>query len=153
MKIILSILFSLVSAFAYSQADAKFIAFDHTGEMEKGFTTVIFSNKDLKAVKKHPFLKYKTVVFFYKIDNGLFAALIEKLSNDKHVIISDEEYWGVFMASVEQKGKTIYYTNRTFDDARQTVAGILAYLRSRNDTGAFIKNFEAIAEEIEYRSK
>ena len=153
MKIIVAILFSLLSAYSYSQADAKFIAFEHTGEMDKGFTTVILSNKDLKAVKNHPFLKYKTVIFFYKIDNGLFAALIDKLSGDKNVIISDEERLGVFMATAAQKGKVVYYTNRTFDDAKKTLANIIAFLKSRKDTRVFIDKFETISEEINYRSK
>jgi hypothetical protein len=153
MKIILVTLISLLSACSYSQSDAKIIAFEHTGDMDKAGTTVILSNKDFKAVKNHDILKHKVLIFFYKIDNGLFAALIDKLTNDKNVKITSEEESGVFMATAEQKGKIVYFTNKTFDDAKKTITDMIAFLKSRKDTGVFIEKFEFISEELDYRSK
>ncbi|OQP38670.1 hypothetical protein A4H97_18300 [Niastella yeongjuensis] len=153
MKIVSTILIFLIGVCAYAQSDVKFIAFEHTGEMDHAMTTVILSNKDFKVVKNHKFLKYKDPTLFYKIDNGLFAALIDKLSNDKNVKITYEEELGVFMTTVEQKGKIAYYTNYTFDDAKKTIAGIIAFLKSRKDTGVFIEKLERMGKEMEVRSK
>ncbi|MBO9200794.1 MULTISPECIES: hypothetical protein [Niastella] len=153
MKIILAILISLFSACSYSQSDAKIIAFDHAGDMNKAMTTVILSNKDFKAVKNHEILKHKDPTYFYKINNGLLDALIDKLSNDKNTEKGDEEELGVFMTSVEQKGKIVYFNNKTFEDAKKTMTDVIAFLKSRKDTGRFIEMVERIGKEIDIRSK
>lgn len=153
MKIILAILITLLSACSYSQSDEKIIAFEHTGDMDKSGTTVILSNRDLKTVKDHEFLKCKDTINFYKIDKELLAALIDKLSNDKNVKKTSEEESGVFKTTVEQKGKVVYFTNETFDGAKKTMTDLIAFLKSRKDTGGFIEMFELIGEELEYRSK
>lgn len=153
MKIILAILISLLSACSYSQSDAKIIAFEHTGDMDKSGTTVILSNRDFKVVKDHAILKYKNVIHFYKSDNELLVALIDKLSNDKNVKKTSEEESGVFKTTVEQKGRVVYFTNETFDGAKKTMTDLIAFLKSRKDTGGIIEMFELIGGELEYRSK
>jgi len=129
------------------------MVFEHAGEMDKSMTTVILSNRALKAVKNHEILKYKDLIFFYKVDDVLLAAFIDKLSNDKNVKKTSEEKLGVFMTTVEQKGKIVYFTNKTFDDAKSTITDLISFLKSRKATGRFIEKFESIGEEIDYRSK